>query len=59
VVGFNRVAINTPNCRGVFDSGTQGMHIPSNFVAKIAAAIGAKATYAKDNVTVTGYQASS
>lgn len=56
VVGTNRVTINTPNVRGVFDSGTQGMHIYSNFAAQIAKAIGAIATYASDNKTVNGYQ---
>ena len=56
VVGTNRVTINTPNVRGVFDSGTSYMYLHANFVADIAAAIGANATYASDNVTVNEYQ---
>ena len=56
VVGTNRVTIDTPNVRGVFDSGTQGMYIHSNFAAQIAKAVGANATYASDNITLNGYQ---
>ena len=55
-IGSKRVVINTPNCEGVFDSGTSYMYLHANFVADIAAAIGANATYASDNVTVNEYQ---